>query len=186
MGDVRPRYKRMSGDAPVMSGKLSALFDSALPEIPGLNAAEIRKARRVEQVRNMWRGLVDQVFLDHTNSVFVFTKDERREMHVYVDESIYAAELNSRRELIKWECLEKYGESIDDFHIHVSRGKYKAIYPFRESTGQIKGSVAQNDPVEVDMEKVDKACSKIADPRMRARFREAMISDLQRKKSGEC
>lgn len=62
--------------------KLSAIFDESVAKIPGADLAQLKKARRVETVRRMWRGLVSQMFLDHTNSVFVFDKDGRREMHV--------------------------------------------------------------------------------------------------------
>ena len=91
-----------------------------LTHIPGFDGDKIRRALRIREVRDIWSQLVEQPILNHTNAVYIFTKDNRREMHVYVDESIYAAELNNRRELIKLACREQYGEVLDDFQIHIS------------------------------------------------------------------
>lgn len=163
--------------------RISQYFEGSLSSVPGMDIGQLRRARRIEQVRNMWKGLVDQVFLEHTNNVFVFRKDGRVEMHVYVDESIYAAELNNRRELIKLECREKYGEAIDDFYIHISRGKYKALHPFA-GDGTEPDEHRQPVPLsEAEMGEVENACAKIPDERLRRQFRKAMISDLEWKKS---
>ena len=162
---------------------LSNYFEQSLTKVPGVDLGELRKARRVEQVRNMWMGLVEQTFLDHTNNVFVFRKNNRTEMHVYMDESIYAAELNNRRELIKLECREKYGEAIDDFYIHISRGKYKEYHPFKNVTPENNEYQPPVALCEKEMQDVEKACSKIEDKRLRESFKKAMISDLEWKKS---
>ncbi|MGN0262592.1 MAG: DUF721 domain-containing protein [Eggerthellaceae bacterium] len=163
--------------------KLSAIFDESIARIPGADLAQLRKARKVESVRRMWRGLVSQMFLDHTNSVFVFDKDGRREMHVYVDDSIFAAELNAQREIIKWRCLEEYGEPIDEFFIHVSRGHYKDQHPFA-GPAQSDGAPSPCEALTPEEEaKVEQAASAIPDMRLREAFREAMISDMRWKKS---
>ena len=164
---------------------LSGYLDKSLSSIPGIDMHEIRKVQRVEQIRNMWSELVDQVFLDHTNNVFVFRNDGNTEMHVYVDESIYAAELNNQRELIKWRCQQEYGEVIDSFHIHISRGKYKDNHPFARREEE---KPDQNPPVPLDedeMSRVEEACSGIEDKRLRECFREAMISDMEWKKGNK-
>lgn len=163
--------------------RVSQYFEKSLYSVPGVDIGQLRRARRIEQVRNMWKGLVDQAFLDHTNNVFVFKKNGRVEMHVYMDESIYAAELNNRRELIKLECREKYGEAIDDFYIHISRGKYKAHHPFAKSSEEPEEHRQPVPLSDAEMEKVEEACSKITDDRLREQFRKAMISDLEWKKA---
>ena len=163
--------------------KLSAIFDESVAKIPGADLAQLKKARRVESVRRMWRGLVSQMFLDHTNSVFVFDKDGRREMHVYVDDSLFAAELNAQREIIKWRCLEEYGEAIDDFLIHVSRGHYKDQHPF---AGPAHGTCAPEPCVQLTSEeeaRIARTASAIPDERLRKAFEKAMISDMRWKKS---
>lgn len=166
--------------------KMSSFFDESVSGIPGLDLAEIKKARRVEAVRNMWRGLVSQIFLDHTNSVFVFDKDGRREMHVYVDDSLFAAELNAQREIIKWRCLEEYGENIDDFFIHVSRGAYKDQHPFAGSQEASEERIPVMPLSDDDSAMVEGVCASIEDEKLRKAFKAAMISDLTWKKSKNC
>lgn len=163
--------------------KLSTIFDESVAKIPGVDLAQLKKARRVESVRRMWRGLVSQIFLDHTNSVFVFDRDGRREMHVYVDDSLFAAELNAQREIIKWRCLEEYGEAIDDFLIHVSRGVYKDQHPFAEPAHEGGVPVPCEELTPEEEAKVARAASAIPDKRLREAFEEAMISDMRWKKS---
>lgn len=157
-----------------------------IADIPEFDAGEIRKAQRVAQVRDMWKDLVEPIILQHTNNVYVFTKDGRREMHVYVDESIYAAELNNRRELLKWQCREKFGEEIDLFDIHISRGRNKQNHPYAEDE-EVNRAARASEPVvpltPEEMERVEEACAPIPDPLLREKFKKAMISDLQWKKS---
>lgn len=163
--------------------RISSFFDDSVSRIPSIDLNQIRKARRVEAVRNMWRGLVSPIFLEHTNSVFVFDKDGRREMHVYVDDSLFAAELNAQREIIKWRCLEEYGEAIDDFFIHVSRGSYKDIHPF-SAVGDAENAPKPLAPLSAsDEAMVEGACSPIEDEKLKKAFKDAMISDLTWKKS---
>lgn len=166
--------------------KLSAIFDDSVSKIPGVDMEQIRKARRVDAVRRMWKGLVPEIFLEHTNNVFVFDKDGRREMHVYVDDSLFAAELNAQREIIKWRCLEEFGEKIDDFHIHVSRGSYKDQHPFADDAGHEAVWQELAPLSSEDAALVDDACAQIDDPKLKEAFREAMISDLQWKRSQGC
>ena len=48
---------------------------------------------------------------------------------MYVEDSLIAAEVDARREMIKLKFLELFGEEIDEFRIRVSRGKYKLSHP---------------------------------------------------------
>ena len=163
--------------------KISSMFEKGLGfGSPYVNLDELRRARRIERVRSMWRNLVDPIFLEHTNSVFVFDKDGSREMHVYVDDSIFAAELNAQREIIKWRCLEEYGEQIEDFFIHVSKGRYKSVYPFRHSGGNALADTQPTPLTDADMAMIAQNCEKIADSRLREAFRTAMTNDLRRSK----
>ena len=64
------------------------------------DSGALRKAARAAQVRDIWKHLVEPAFLEHTNSVFILTEQGVKKLVVYVDDSIFAAELNARRELI--------------------------------------------------------------------------------------
>ena len=96
------------------------------------NSDASRKAYRATQVRNMWTACVDNVFLDHTNSVYIINDKGIKTLIVYVDESIYAAELNGKRELIKLKFLKEFNENIEEFKILISRSNYKNNYPFKK------------------------------------------------------
>lgn len=169
------------GSAPYRGG-----MSGFLSNIPEFDEGEIRKAQRIAQVRDMWKDLVEPIILQHTNNVYVFTKDGRREMHVYVDESIYAAELNNRRELLKWQCRERFGEEIDLFDIHISHGRSKQNHPYAEDADVQRAAKAAAPVVpltEEERQRVEEACASIPDPVLKEKFKKAMISDLEWKKS---
>ena len=148
-------------------------------EEAGIDTDKVLLARRVAQVQGMWKGLVEQAILDHTNAVYLFTKDGMREMHVYVDDSIFAAELNNRRELLVMHMKQVYGEDVDKLLFHISRGARKSEYPFRNMQAE---SVEERPLSEREMSEIERVCAGIEDEEIRKAFREAMISDLQRKK----
>ena len=89
------------------------------------------KAARANKVKQMWREAVVPVFLDHTNAVYIVREGDEKTLIVYVDDSMFAAELNARRELIKLKFLQKFNEEIEEFKILISRGRYKQNYPIR-------------------------------------------------------
>ena len=109
-------------------------FSSALQKTLRSTAATSElaaKAARANKVKQMWRDVMEPMFLDHTNAVYIVNEHGAKVLIVYVDDSLFAAELDARRELIKLKLLERYGEDIAEFRILVSRGKYKKNYPFR-------------------------------------------------------
>ena len=92
---------------------------------------------RAHQVRDRYKKALEKVykkeaplFLAHTNNVYIMKKDGVKTLIVYVDDSIFAAELNAQRELIRLKLLELFGEEIEQFDIHVSRGNYKQNHPY--------------------------------------------------------
>ena len=97
---------------------------------------------RAYQVRERYRDVIETVyrdtadlFLAHTNNVYIMNKEGVHTLIVYVDESIFAAELNAQRELIKLTLLQMFGEEVEEFQIYVSRGKYKSNHPFIDEDG---------------------------------------------------
>lgn len=143
---------------------------------------ELRRAIRAGKVRAIWKELVEEAILEHTNGVYILNEDGRKIMHVYVDEGIYAAELNNRRELIQLLCHQRYGEAVEVFQIHISYGLMKQRYPFREEQTNLPD---QNPPIPLTEEErtaVDLACDAIPNEALRSQFRKAMISDLEWKK----
>ena len=114
------------GQMKAFSGAMKSVLDSMSDA-----AVVAAKARRAAQVKKMWAEVVEPVFLDHTNSVYIIRENDRKILIVYVDESIFATELNARRELIKLKFLERFNEKLDEFRILVSRGKYRTHYAYR-------------------------------------------------------
>ena len=161
-----------------MMRRLDSFFDSPDSGL-GLDRARMAKARRAEQVRTMWKSLVEPVFLDHTNAIYIFEKDGVRQMHTYVDESIYAAELNNRRELILLLCRDRFGEDIDEFHIHISRGSMKKRKPFASDSRDEEQSVPLT-PEERTQAQL--WANRIGSSRVRNSFERALVADLEWKK----
>ncbi len=155
------------------------------------------KAARANKVKQMWKSVVEmccrpnaEAFLDHTNSVYIVREgegdDERKVLIVYVDESIFAAELNARREMIKLKLLERFGEEISEFRILISRGKYKENHPYREKAPEYAPPTPPRRPLPLEeVERLRKEAEGIGDKRMREALLKAMISGLERKSDEE-
>lgn len=145
---------------------------------------------RANQVRERYKRAIEVVyretaplFLAHTNNVYIMTKDGVRTLIVYVDESIFAAELNAQRELIKLHLLELFGEEVESFEIHVSRGKYKKNHPYLSNGEENVAQKAPSIPLD-DNEKeyVSNTVSTVEDNRLRASLQKAMTADMEWKK----
>ena len=161
---------------------VSSQIIRAFSELDGVDGDELRRALRAGEVRAIWAELVEDAILQHTNGVYIIKEDGRTVMHVYVDESIYAAELNNRRELIQLICRQRFGEVIDQFQIHISYGLMKQRHPYREERRTLPD---QNPPMpltEEERTEVSRACETIDHPAVRAQFEKAMIADLEWKK----
>ena len=154
-----------------------------------------RLAARIQQVQQRYRQVIEkvyrqnaQIFLDHTNSVYIMNKDGEKVLIVYMDESIYAAELNAQRELIRLHMLQMFNEDIAVFDIHVSRGAYKKKYLYKGKDAPDSGDVElARDEVRqtltTDQEAfIDQTVSGVADEKLRKVIEKAMTADLKRRK----
>ncbi|MBQ9020675.1 MAG: DUF721 domain-containing protein [Eggerthellaceae bacterium] len=162
--------------------QFSSYIGDAFAEASDDHEASFVRAIRAGKIRQMWSELVEEDILNHTNGVYVVNEEDQKVLKVYVDESIYAAELNNRRELILLLCKSRYGENLDAFHIIISRGNMKRRRPFKKE--QLEGqdklpSVALD---EEELDEVERACLAIPDEALRATFKKAMIADLEWKK----
>lgn len=166
--------------------KLSQQINQAFSDIEGLDQEALAKAYRVGQIRALWAELVEESFLRHTNGVYILKDGDKVVMRVYVDESIYAAELNNRRELLQLQCQERFGKPIDEFQIFISHGLMKQRHPFTDMSSKLSNSYPTYEPRELtneDLAFVEEQCSNIENPTLRQSFRKAMIADLAWKKS---
>lgn len=145
---------------------------------------------RANQVRERYKRAIETVyrdaaplFLAHTNNVYIMNKDGVRTLIVYVDESIFAAELNAQRELIKLHLLQLFGEDVEMFEIHVSRGKYKKNHPYLTDSQQQADEKPASIPLdEAETAYVSDTVAHVEDERLRETLRKAMTADLEWKK----
>lgn len=109
------------------------------------------------------------------------------ELIVYVEDSLIAAEIDARREMIKLKFLELFGEEIDEFRIRVSRGKYKLDHPYREhADSNAQAEKMPREPLsEERLAQIDEELLDIPDKRVREALKRAMISDLEVKNAAE-
>ena len=156
---------------------------------------------RVRQVLERYRAAIERVYpsgtaelhLAHTNKVII--KDVKvvdangepvkvRTLIVYVDDSLFAAELNAQRELIRLTLLELFGEDIEDFDIRVSgRKEYRDVHPYVDSDSQ--KADGNSTPVPLDAAEqslVSRTAAVVEDERVRKSLERAMTADLERKK----
>ena len=169
--------------------KISADITQLVSELAG-DSEQARINLRANQVRERYKAAIEQtyretasLFLAHTNNVYIMTKDGVRTLIVYVDESIFAAELNAQRELIKLYLLQMFGEDVESFEIHVSRGKYKKNHPYLAETDGNSNENAPAIPLSDDEKAyVSDTVSVVEDDYLRETIRKAMTADLEWKK----
>lgn len=153
---------------------------SSLDEL-GASRDLAAKAMRAAQVKNMWRAVVDPIFLEHTNAVYIVKKNGKKTLIVYVDDSLFASELNARREMIRLKLLECCNEYVDEFKIIISRGRYKKNYPFKDDI-TVKLAPKPVKKVSLSAEqfgRVERLSDPIPDERLKKAVKNAMISCLE-------
>ena len=126
-----------------------------------------------------------ELFLAHTNNVYILKKDGVLTLIVYVDESIFAAELNAQRELIKLKLLQLFGEQVEQFEIHVSRGNYKEYHPYADEhapEGDPYARAATAPRAKQERTRFEATAENMEDESVRKALQKAMTADLARKK----
>lgn len=170
--------RKLGSDIPAI---ISAMGGDSSQARVNLRAREVR-SRYKEALESVY-GPMAEHFLAHTNNVYIMMKDGVRTLIVYVDESIWAAELNAQRELIRLRLLELFGEQIERFDIHISRGNYKDNHPYASETPTESQQQAPSIPLDPNERSyVSDTVSTIQDERLRESFRSAMTADMEWKK----
>ncbi len=141
--------------------------------------------KRAKQVNEIWASCVEEIILEHTNSVFIMHDNGIKRLIVYVDESLYAAELNARRELITLKLLHDHNEKIDDFKIHISKGNYKKNYPYKKKTNYYMEKIPPIMLCEEEIREVEELVSSVKDEKIRKSLKEAILSEKKWRKSKE-
>ena len=153
-------------------------------------SGKMRILARAAQVKDRYKAVIERIygknaplFLAHTNSVYIMNKDNRRTLIVYVEESIYAADLNARRELMKLLMREMFNEELDVFEIHVSKPKYKKQHPF-VSEGDEKTSKNASDAQDSSLTPeqctlVENVAASVENDALREAIKKAMEANLK-------
>lgn len=170
--------------------KLGKNIEYLIADLAG-DSDQARINLRAHQVRARFREALEivyrdtaQLFLDHTNNVYIMKKDGKKTLIVYVDDSIFAAELNAQRELIKLKLLELFGEQIEEFAIYVSRSSYKKNHPYRDEDSENREQASTLKELSPDeKEQVCQTASKVEDDAVRNSLEKAMTADLARKRT---
>ena len=185
--------------------RLRAVAPQAVDAMGG-DPMAIARAGRAAKVRHMWEVLMksggDDYILEHTNNVIILDAkdahklrrdhDDRKDagatgvgqqLSVYVDESIVAAELNARRELVKLQFYELFGEKIDEFKIIISRGQYKKHHPFVPESAPSYEEHTHPVPLDAaERAEVERRLAAVDDDALRRVAGRAMVADLEWKK----
>jgi RNase P protein component len=155
------------------------------------SSEEARINLRIQQVRNRYRRAIEEVYkesaplhLAHTNNVIITVKNGVKTLIVYVDDSIFAAELNAQRELVWLKLLELFGEEVDDFQILISRyKKFREMHPYLTESQQEFGKNSATVPLDEEEKSfVSDTISQISDKKVRDSLEKAMTADLEWKK----
>ena len=152
---------------------------------------QARISMRARQVRERYRNVIQAVyrntselFLAHTNNVYIMNKDGVQTLIVYVDEPIFAAELNAQRELIKLTLLQFFGEEVEEFKIYVSRGKYKRNHPYLDEEALNAQTASKPLPLdENEQGLVKNTVETLQAPELKKSFEKAMTASLGLKKA---
>lgn len=193
-----------------------ALRTQASSDLLAAKAARAAQVKRMwKSAIEACAGAAAPVILDHTNSIYIIRNRETDEnvsretshaqdaapvrnraprkhqvppgeLIVYVEDSLIAAEIDARREMIKLKFLELFGEEIDEFRIRVSRGKYKLDHPYREQAAVADSEKAPRQPLSKErIDQIDEELSEIPNERLREALKRAIISDLEVKNAAE-
>lgn len=119
---------------------------------------------------------------------------KKRNLVVYVDNSLVAAELDAQRELLRLRYLEEHLIELVDFEVRLSKGKYRKVHPYLErqggaALGRSTSSMAvsrETLPI-AERERIDELTGSIEDGRLRRAFEQAMAATFvkNRKNSEE-
>ena len=150
----------------------------------GEDSSANRKQMRALQVRERYRKVVEvsypqssQLILDHTNAVYILKKEGVKTLIVYVDESIFAAELNARRELMKLKLKELFGEEVEQFEIHVSRRNYKDQHPFKRDSSDNQAPI-KRELNEQEKKTIEEVVKSVENEQLKRALEKAMTAKM--------
>ena len=166
-------------------GNIKHQLNNLLDGLSGGDSA-VKIQRRISQVNDEFKQAIElaykeyaPLFLEHINAVYITERDDERVLIVYLDESMFAADLNAQREMIKGWLNSTFDERIDSFEIHISRGNYRTQHPFSASSDDL--NIYELRELEEDeKQRIDEICETVENETIRASLKKAMTADLRR------
>ncbi len=160
---------------------VSGPIDSYLSRMPDEVRKRVLVGRRIEKVQSQFAEVVDPFILRHVNSVYLLKSKYAEgafDLVVYLDNSMCAAELNARRELIRLKYREQFGILVDVFEIRISKGRYRESHPFCEEPANPTAEAAPLPEEDLAADaRIDELTSSIDDPALRRSFKRAMAAN---------
>lgn len=164
-------------------------IDDAVLDIVGSDKDERRKMLRALHVQRIWESVVSEDVLKHTDNVFVFENEKLggKEMVVYVDSAIWAADLTARKISLKWKVETALGEGeLVDLRFIPSSGTYErktfTKHRDQEKDEEVVPSISLTAE---EREMVFREASVIENQELRQTLINARIKDMEWKKGIE-
>ena len=166
-------------------GNIKHQLNDLLDGLSGDDSA-VKIQRRASQVNDEFKQAIElaykeyaPLFLEHINAVYITARDNECILIAYLDESMFAADLNAQREMIKGWLNSTFNENIDAFEIHISRGSYRSQHPFALSSDD-SHMYGLRELEETEKQRIDEICATVENETVRASLKNAMTADLKR------
>ncbi|MDD7368987.1 MAG: hypothetical protein SOW20_02975 [Berryella intestinalis] len=154
----------------------------------GQDRSQARLQARVAQVQARFKGVVERVYpdaadliLQHVNAVYITREGSEKKFSAYVDESIFAAELNAQREMMKLMFFKMYGEDLSVFDIHVSRGTQRHRHPFSQIESREEPVYRKKTLSREERAAIESKVSGVQNDKVRTALGKAMVADFSTK-----
>lgn len=186
-------------------------------QLPDDAKAKFLRKRAVERIYEQFSQLVNDFILEHVNAVYLLNpestdsldilpdrqkepqaktsrKPYKKRLIVYVDNSLVAAELDARKELIRFKYLSEFNIELVDFEVNISKGRYRASRPYKDEDSLLGAGIHRSGKCSEDeivsretltpseLECIDSLTEKVEDPRLRKSFERAMAATFNRKR----
>ena len=142
---------------------------------------------RVMQLQSAWEKIASPVALENTDNIVYSNKTKKPEILVYVDNSHWAAELESQKELYRILLEKELRQKVSDVKFLVTRkAAYKKIFKkWREKNTSTKSKERAIPLTKEEDRHAREMVSVVKDEKLRNSLYKAMKADLEWKKGTE-
>ncbi len=202
----------------------SRLFKEWQNQLPEEVKTKLSREKVIERIYEQFAQVNNEFILEHVNAVYLLnplsenpevqqeksnkeaaqdiqkqknpkSSSFEKRLIVYVDNSLVAAELNARKELICFKYLTEFNIKLIKCEINISKGHYRSKYPYKELQAKksnlitVKNSPQLNKEIvsretlsSEENEYIDKLTESIEDARLKKSFEQAMAATFNKKR----